>query len=189
MKYILPKIACQLFLLSILIACTDEKKKDDNQINEVLGEELNIGHEEFNRTKQIEWCNGNIYSYDYTETITNVDSLGNEYYITVYKNNPPSENEIVCEPLNCKWCNDIIYSTNYSIEEYPDINWIRGHNNIESFFGMLAYGMMGVIRDRTYYDIENKRIRTEWRTECNYPGPNGFCSLKCKNEYKLFNTE
>jgi hypothetical protein len=54
---------------------------------------------------------------------------------------------------------------------------------------MLAYGMMGVIRDRTYNDIENKRIRTEWRTECNYPGPNGFCSLKCKNEYKLFNTE
>ena len=30
---------------------------------------------------------------------------------------------------------------------------------------------------------KNNRIRTEWRINCNYPGPDEFCSLKCENEY------
>ena len=33
--------------------------------------------------KQIEWSNGNIYSYDYTETISTKDSIGNETLIIV----------------------------------------------------------------------------------------------------------
>ena len=42
----------------------------------------------------------------------------------------------------------------------------------------LAEGVMLVI------DMDNNKIRTEWRINCNYPGPDGFCSLKCENEYK-----
>jgi hypothetical protein len=35
----------------------------------------------------------------------------------------------------------------------------------------------------SYIDVENSKIRSERRISCNY-GINGFCSLKCENEYR-----
>jgi hypothetical protein len=54
------------------------------------------------RPKQLEWANGNIYSYDFTETITKNDSLGIETFIIVCKNNPPNKFEIIFEKKVCK---------------------------------------------------------------------------------------
>lgn len=106
--------------------------------------------------------------------------MGNETLITVYKNNPPKENDIICETKVCKWCGKEVYAEDYKIEEYPNINWVRGKADLGSIFGMFSIMFEG----KTYYDIDNNRIRTEWRVNCNYPGPDGFCSLKCENEYK-----
>lgn len=130
--------------------------------------------------KQIQWSDGNYYSYDLTETIMKKDSLGNETEITVYKSNPPDERSIVCSPKSCKWCGKEVNATNYTIEEYPNINWVRGQPDFSSIFGMFTMMFEG----KKYYDLDNNRIRTEWRTKCNYPGPDDFCSLKCENDYK-----
>ena len=52
------------------------------------------------------------------------------------------------------------------------------------FLRFLINQMFSIIFEgKTYYDFENNRIRTEWRINCNYPGPDEFCSLKCENEY------
>ena len=59
----------------------------------------------------------------------------------------------------------------FSLKQAPDFSCIFGL--FTSFF------------DGThFYDMDNNKIRTEWRINCNYPGPDGFCSLKCENEYK-----
>lgn len=65
------------------------------------------------------------------------------------------------------------------IEEYPNINWVRGQPDLNSIFGMFSI----IFEGKTYYDFENSRIRTEWRINCNYSGPDEFCSLKSENEY------
>ena len=171
-----------IFLISILlISCDVTTNKSDQNNSNAHNDELEYKENEAPPPpKQIEWSNGNIYSYDFTETITKIDSLGNETLITVYKNNPPNENDIICETKVCKWCSKEVNAENYEIEEYPNINWVRGRPDLASIFGMLSL----MFEVKTYYDFDNNRIRTEWKVNCNYPGPNGFCSLKCENEYK-----
>ncbi len=61
--------------------------------------------------KQIEWKDGKTYSYNYTETITTKDSLGNEKEITVYKREKPKESDIICDKKICKWCSLFIIET------------------------------------------------------------------------------
>lgn len=129
-------------------------------------------------TKDLEWSDGNYYSYDYTENINTTDSLGNEIEITIYKQNPPSE--IYCNSKVCKWCSKEVYADNYEIVEYPNINWIRGEPDLSSIFSMFTL----IFDGKKFYDLDNNRIRTEWRVNCNYNGPDGFCSLKCENEYR-----
>ncbi len=130
--------------------------------------------------KQISWANGNIYSYDFVETIFKVDSLGNKTAITVYKSNPPGDREIVCDTKVCEWCSKEVQAKTYEIEEYPNIDWLRGEPSIASIVGALSM----VFEGKKYYDLDHNRIRTEWRVNCSYPGPDGFCSRKCENEYK-----
>jgi len=130
--------------------------------------------------KQIEWSNGNIYSYDYTETISTKDSIGNETLITVYKVNAPNVNNVICDTKVCKWCSNEVDAEDYVIEEYPNINWVRGQPDLQSIFGIFTL----IIDGNKYYDLDNNRIRTEWRVNCSYPGPGEFCSLKCENEFK-----
>ena len=171
-----------IFLISLfLLSCEDEttNKADQNSSKEKADNSEYLETEEPPPPKQLEWANGNIYSYDFTETIIKKDSLGIETVITVYKNNPPNEYDIICEKKVCKWCGKEVYAESYSIEEYPNINWVRGQPDLNSIFGMVSI----IFEGKTYYDFENNRIRTEWRINCNYPGPDEFCSLKCENEY------
>lgn len=174
----------QLLLSSIIIivlfSCQGNKsdKLDDYVIDEIK-EEDTISDPIPESSETIDWKDGNTYSYNYTEEIIKTDSLGNEQVITVYKRNQPSDGEINCEPKVCKWCSNTTNANNYSIEEYPNINWLRGQPDLSSIMGMLT----SIIDGNSYYDLDNNRVRTEWRTNCEYNGPNGFCSEKCKSEY------
>jgi hypothetical protein len=169
-----------IFLIYLfLFSCEGTTNKSDQKYSEEQVDESEYIEIEAPPPKQLEWANGNIYSYDFTETITKKDSLGIETFITVYKNNPPNEFDIICEKKVCKWCGKEVYAENYSIEEYPNINWVRGQPDLSSIFGMFSV----IFEGKTYYDFDNNRIRTEWRINCNYPGPDEFCSLKCENEY------
>lgn len=174
----------QLILFSIIIiitySCQDNKndKSDDYVFDEIKLDD-SAPEEMPELSETIDWKDGNTYSYNYTEEIIKTDSLGNEQVITVYKRNQPSDGEINCEPKVCKWCSNTTYANNYSIEEYPNINWLRGQPDLASIFGILS----SMIDGNSYYDLENNRVRTEWRTNCEYVGPNGFCSEKCKSEY------
>ena len=167
----LSAIVC---LLILLYGC------NGNSPNESADFESNeTSYQEPEPSKTIDWKDGDTYSYDYTEEISKIDSLGNEEIITVYKRNKPSDESIICEPKICKWCSKSTYATNFSIEEYPNINWLRGEPDLNSIFGMLG----SVLDGNTYYDLDNQKVRTEWRTNCEYNGPDGFCSEKCKSEY------
>jgi hypothetical protein len=132
------------------------------------------------RKKQIDWSDGKTYSYDYTETITKTDSLGNEEEITVYKQNKPSDADVFCNSKICKWCGKEVKAYNYIIEEYPNINWLRGEPDLSSIFGIISSIFDGI----HYYDLDNRRVRTEWKTDCKYYGPGEFCSNRCEYEYR-----
>jgi hypothetical protein len=92
------------------------------------------------------------------------------------QNNPLNKYDIICEKKVCKCYGKEVYAESYSIEEYPNINWVRGQPDLNSIFGMFSI----IFEGKTYYDFENDRIRTEWRKNCNYCGPAEFCSLKWK---------
>ena len=173
----------QFFFLLIMVTILSCQGNKQNKTDEYIPEEISIGAEdaitEPEPSETIDWKDGNSYSYDYTEAITKTDSLGNEQIITVYKRNKPSDGDIVCEPKICKWCSNTTYAKNYSIKEYPNINWLRGQPDLSSIMGMLT----SVIDGNSYYDLDNNRVRTEWITNCEYNGPDGFCSEKCKSEY------
>lgn len=138
------------------------------------------------KPKQIEWSDGNTYSYEYTESIDTKDSTGNPITLTVYKQHKPDENEVNCELKTCKWCGRQVQAESYSIVEYPNINGFRDHTDAGSVFDVILNAAFGFLNTDylNHFDLENRRIRTEWRLECNYPGPQGFCSLKCKSEYQ-----
>lgn len=169
-----------LFCCFFFISCKNETNYDTFQDYETSGDSVFVENEIIEApSKDIKWKDGNYYSYDYTEAITKVDSLGIEQTITVYKRNKPSEGDVACEPKICKWCSNTTYVSNYSIEEYPNINWLRGQPDLASIFGMLA----NIVDGNSYYDLDNNKVRTEWRTNCEYNGPEGFCSERCKSEY------
>jgi hypothetical protein len=175
-----------IFFVLLLAACQNNKSSEDpfGYMRDTSGQ--NIASESpapEDPSKNIEWRDGNTYSYDYTESISKIDSSGNEQIITVYKRNKPSEDNITCEPKVCKWCSQSVAATSYSIIEYPNLNWLRGEPDFTSIFSMLI-GMIGnMYNGNAYFDLENNKVRTEWVTNCDYPGPSGFCSLKCQSEY------
>jgi hypothetical protein len=181
-KYLILSVLF-VFLLS---GCQDTKTSDNPFGYMDESSETNSGVDNpspIEPSTEIEWRDGNSYSYDYTETISKVDSLGNEQIITVYKRNKPSEDNIVCELKVCKWCSQSVAATSYSINEYPNLNWLRGEPDFTSIFSMLI-GMIGnMYNGNAYFDLENNKVRTEWVTNCDYTGPDGFCSLKCQSEY------
>ncbi len=129
-------------------------------------------------SKEIEWSDGNTYTYDYTEEIETKDSLGNVAEVfTIYKRNKPVN--VNCETKECRWCRKEIYAENYSIEEFPEVNALRGKGNYGALFSLFA----SMVSSPSYFDIDNKKIRTEWRVNCDYGGPDDFCSMKCQSEY------
>ena len=129
-------------------------------------------------SKEIEWADGNTYPYDYTEEIETKDSIGNVAEVfTIYKRNKPIN--VNCETKECRWCRKEIYAKNYSIEEIPDVNAFRGKGNYGALYSLFGY----LISHPSCFDANNKRIRTEWRVNCDYGGPDDFCSMKCQSEY------
>ncbi len=140
--------------------------------------------------KQVDWIDGNTYSYDEIETISTVDSNGKETKFTIYKMSKPNESDIHCETKICKWCSQDVIATSFKIEEVPNINWLRGTKEeaaeilLDNMIGGILFGHSSAqLKNTTYYDWENNKIRTEWKIDCSYPGPDGFCSYKCEKEY------
>lgn len=177
MRYIILILCCVLF-----ISCKNENSYDVFQDYNITQDSSTIEEEIVEEiSKDVEWKDGNIYSYDYTETVNLKDSLGNDRIITIYKRNRPDENNIVCEPKVCKWCSNEFYSTNYTIKEYPNFDYLNGEN-LTSIYGMVGLLLTG--EHIHYIDLDNNMLRSEWNIECNYPGPDGFCSLRCENEYR-----
>ena len=176
MKKIKVMIGITIFFSLILSSCENSKIKNlDNST-----EESSNFNEEPEPLKQIEWKDGKIYSYNYTEIITTKDSSGNEIEITVYKSDKPKESDIICDKKICKWCSKEMYADNYEIEEYPNIKCLTAAPDFSCIIGLFT----SIFDGTHFYDIDNNKVRTEWRINCNYPGPDGFCSLKCENEYK-----
>ena len=148
-----------------------------NSPEEIANEDGISSEPEPEPSKEIEWSDGNIYPYDYTEEMVIKDTLGNDRVITVYRRYKPTESDIECEPKTCKWCSKEVYSSNIKIEEFPNSLFNGG---MASFFGEMLLSLTGT----TYIDLDNNRVRCEWKVECDYPGPDGFCSEKCKSEYE-----
>jgi hypothetical protein len=129
-------------------------------------------------SKEIEWADGNTYTYDYTEEIETKDSLGNVGKVfTIYKRNKPVD--VNCETKECRWCRKEMYAESYSIEEFPDVDVLRGRGSYSSQNSFY----LSVFTEPAHFDINNKRIRTEWKVNCDYGGPDDFCSMKCQSEY------
>lgn len=150
----------QLILAIIIFAMSSCHSNKQSEIDLYKPDEINIIGEDVSLDPEsieaIDWKDGNTYSYDYTEAITKVDSLGNGQTITVYKRNKPSEGDVACEPKICKWCSKTTFASNYSIEEYPNINWLRGQPDLASILGILT----SIIDGNSYYDLDNNMIRT-----------------------------
>ena len=157
---------------------TDQTESGETEYEE--SDELYGGNDEVEPLKQVDWKDGNTYSYAYTEEIQKTDSMGNPYTITVYKSAKPDDSEVTCDTKVCKWCGKEQYANNFVIEEYPNINWLRGEADLLSVFSMMYL----IFDNQKYLDLDNNKVRTEWRVNCDYSGPDGFCSLKCENEYK-----
>ena len=138
------------------------------------------------RPKQIQWKDGNTYNYDFTEQIESKDSTGKIVTITVYKQKKPNDNQVNCQLKSCKWCGRQVQAVSYAIIEYPNINGFRDQSDIGSIFELMFTAAFGFMNSEymNHFDLENNRIRTEWRQQCNYPGVGEFCSLKCESEYK-----
>jgi len=170
-------------------SCNEPRKYDDSDLeqrNTTTNENKN-NEGEFSETewddvepsKYVDWANGNSYSYDYTESIETTDSLGNSIIYTVYKRNRPNESSINCDMKACRWCSKSIPASDYTLYEHPDISFLREGGNPLSLLSIV----LDLLNFKTYIDFENHKVRTEWKLSCNYPGPNGFCSLKCESEY------
>jgi hypothetical protein len=132
-------------------------------------------------SKDIEWADGYTYTYDYTEQIELKDSTGTKT-VTVYIKNKPTNFD--CVTRNCKWCRIEMPPQGYTFEEYPNLDVWRGKESglSNGFFSSIQLAL-SIATDKQYWDLKNDRIRTEWTVDCDYGGPKGFCSLKCKSEY------
>lgn len=180
LKHLLSAIIVCFFIF-LAVSSDEDKKEKKNTKGTAEGTEQTEEQQEAEPIKEVEWADGNTYTYDYTETLTQEDSAGNVKEITVYMSNKPHASEIVCDTKVCKWCGKEVEANDYSIEEYPNINLYRGKLDYSSMFEMIGATMFD---GNSYLDLDNNRIRTEWRVNCKYRGPKGFCSMKCENEYK-----
>lgn len=183
------KLLLLISAITILISCNGKVGSQDFGIDE---SEFNIENTPMQEESQtIDWSDGNSYYYDYTEEITMVDSLQNEQFITVYRMNQPSEASIECVPKVCTWCSTTSYAINYTLEEFPNIDMFRvkeaanGDIDILSYMSSAFQVYGGGALMLSYYDLDNNRIRTEWKINCEYEGPDGFCSERCKYEYDI----
>jgi hypothetical protein len=181
-------ILCLSIFISIIFTNCEGDKRKIKDLLDSSGQTIE-SNEQPETLKQVEWRDGKTYSYDYTEIITIIDSLGNQREITVYKGEKPKESDIICDKEICKWCSKEVYAENYEITEHPDMEWKKklidycGNDSrakITVLFALTLFNYDGYVH---YYDMHNNKIRTEWSINCNYPGPDGFCSLKCENEY------
>lgn len=127
-------------------------------------------------SKEIEWADGNTYSYDYTEEVELKDSTGTKTLIIYMRNKPTN---VDCEVVECRWCRKKMEAEDYSIVEFPDMDVFRGKASLMSFASFYA----SFLDHTRYFDLDNNKVRTEWKVNCDYGGPDGFCSLKCKSEY------
>jgi hypothetical protein len=197
----------QISIILLLIICFSCKNDPDNQVRRPMyGEksidtEKSINSEDINSIldpdkfnngelgqiygdKTVDWSDGKTYTYDYIEEIESKDSIGNIKVITVYKRDKPTDGN--CETKKCRWCSKEMNAEDYSIEEYPDINIYRGRGSIKSLWISLGSMIESMILSdsQPYFDLDNNKIRTEWRVKCDYGGPDGFCSMKCQSEYR-----
>jgi hypothetical protein len=162
------------FVISIVMAtiglsCSQSYDLEGSDFDNMDSEEVELSA---NSIKQVEWSNGSVYTYDYTEEYSERDAQGNEKFYTVYRTHRPQEEDVTCDSKECKWCGKEMMAQSITIEEYPDAT---------DYVGLLLIDAMG--GRNSYIDVENSKIRSEWRISCNY-GINGFCSLKCENEYR-----
>lgn len=127
--------------------------------------------------KVVEWADGNSYTYDYTEDVEFTDSTGTRT-ITIFMRNKPTN--VDCDIKKCKWCGKEMEAINYSITEFPDCDVLRGKSTVASVLSFY----MSMLDSRPYFDLDNNKVRTVWRVNCDYGGLDEFCSLKCKSEYK-----
>ena len=129
----------------------------------------------------VDWADGNTYSYYYTEQIEWKDSTGIRN-VTVYIQDKPTD--VYCDTVRCEWCGKEMTSQGYTFEEYPNLDVLRGKENglSNGFFSSIQLAL-SIATEKQYWDLKNNRIRTEWSVNCDYGGPDGFCSLKCKREY------
>jgi len=152
--------------------------------------------------KVIDWIDGNNYTYDYIETITQKADDGTLNTFTIYRKNKPNTSIHDCAEQKCKWCGKIYFAENYelkeipNLKEMPNLNWIKENLNTnslsplgETIVGDIILGGIfenGELGNKLYYDLNNNKIRTDWIINCNYSNPYGFCSNKCNTEYNLY---
>jgi hypothetical protein len=153
-------------------------KDELNNRDDESGQNLD---ESATQSKEIEWSNGNTYYYHYTEQIEWKDSTGTRN-VTVYIEDKPKD--VYCYIVKCEWCGKEMTSQGYTFEEYPNLDALRGKENglSNGFFSTIRLALSAAT-EKQYWDLKNNRIRTEWRINCDYGGPDGFCSLKCESEY------
>lgn len=179
-----------ILLLLLFFSCKNSNLDEGNNSNTIVDGSSNSNgtstEEQFTPpppSKEIEWADGNTYAYDYTEQIQWKDSLGTRD-VTVYIRNKPIN--IQCDIAKCEWCGEIMNSQGYTIDEYPNLDVQREKSNVKEGFkslGSLIQMMLNFDSPKKYFDLDNNRIRTEWTVNCDYGGPDGFCSMKCQSEY------
>ena len=185
------KLTLPFLLLLLCFSCKNSNIEGGGSLNDIGNNSM--GGDSLNSTvtppeeqyipppppsKEIEWADGNTYTYEYKEVIETKDSIGNvaEVY-TIYKRNQPVN--VNCETKECRWCRKEIYAENYSIEEFPNVNALKDKTNYFALYKFFA----AIATSPSYFDLENKKIRTEWRVNCDYGSLDDFCSMKCQSEY------
>ncbi len=181
-----------ILLLLLFFSCKNSNLDEGNNSNTIVDGSSNSNGTKTTTEEQympppppneIEWIDGNTYTYDYTEQIQWKDSSGTRD-VTVYMRNKPTN--IQCDIVKCEWCGEIMNSQGYTIDEYPNLDVQREKSNIKEGFnslGSLIKMILNFDSPKKYFDLDNNRIRTEWTVNCDYGGPDGFCSMKCQSEY------
>ena len=190
------KIIKQISIVVVLIICfsckNNSSNPDDNQGGNPKYGGSPSNHQDTNSfpdpdesgpeygDKVVEWPDGNTYTYDYTEQIEWKDSTGTRD-VTVYMRNKPTN--VQCNIANCEWCGEEMSSQGYTIDEFPNLDVYRGKGNMMNAINSILQVAINGLRHKSYFDLDNNRIRTEWTVNCDYGGPDGFCSMKCQSEY------
>lgn len=168
-------IVVSIVMATVGLSCSQSYDSEGSDFENMDSEEVELS---VNSIKQVEWSNGSVYTYDYTEEYSESDDQGNEKLYTVYKTYRPQDEDVTCDSKECKWCGKEIMAKSFTIDEYPDVY---------DYVGLLLIDAMG--GRNSYIDVENSKIRKEWRISCDYGisdyrHNDFFCSLKCENEYR-----